>query len=104
MKFNSKYNIYVSKDGLCFRVKHDKLVYIKPTIQNGYERIHWGLVHRIVYETFVGEIPQGYHIDHINNIRTDNRVENLQALTPLDNERKTHKGRKISEETISLCK
>ena len=42
-------------------------------------------VHRLVYETFVGEIPQGYELDHINTIRDDNRVENLRAVTPKEN-------------------
>lgn len=99
MKFNSKYNLYVSKDGLCFKVKNDKLVYLKPHTQNGYERLWCGLVHRIVYETYVGEITDGMQIDHINDIRNDNRVENLQALTPLENLRKAHLGKKKSEET-----
>ena len=42
-------------------------------------------VHRLVYETFVGDIPTGYQIDHINEIKDDNRVENLQLLTQQEN-------------------
>lgn len=34
-------------------------------------------VHRLVWETFVGPIPEGYDVHHINHIRTDNRLENL---------------------------
>lgn len=37
--------------------------------------------HRLVYEAFVGEIPQELEIDHINTIRSDNRVENLRVVT-----------------------
>lgn len=41
--------------------------------------------HRLVYETFVGEIPEGMVIDHINGIRDDNRVENLRCITQSEN-------------------
>ena len=43
------------------------------------------LVHRMVYETFCGAIPDGYQINHINGIKTDNRIENLEVVTPKEN-------------------
>ena len=42
-------------------------------------------VHRLVYETFFGEIPEGMVIDHINGIRDDNRIENLRCITQSEN-------------------
>lgn len=42
-------------------------------------------VHKVVYVTFNGEVPQGYEIDHINGIKTDNRLENLRCVTHKDN-------------------
>ncbi len=33
-----------------------------------------------VFETFVGEVPSGYDIHHINHNRQDNRVENLKLI------------------------
>jgi hypothetical protein len=33
----------------------------------------------------IGEIPEGMVIDHINTIRTDNRLENLRCVTHLEN-------------------
>jgi len=102
MKFNSKYNVYVSKDGLIYYVKNDKLVLRKNNMQKGYVRNQTAkgqcLQHRIVWETFNGEIPDGYEVDHINNVREDNRLCNLQLLTRLDNMRKAHKGRPKSSE------
>jgi len=44
-------------------------------------------VSRFVWEHFNGEIPMGYEIDHINGVRTDNRIENLRCVTPLENNR-----------------
>ena len=42
-------------------------------------------VHRIVFEVFSGEIPQGWDVDHINDVRGDNRLTNLQVMTHYEN-------------------
>ena len=42
-------------------------------------------VHRLVYETFVGPIPEGMVIDHINADRDDNSVVNLRCVTHKEN-------------------
>lgn len=42
-------------------------------------------VHRLVYETFNGKIPEGMQVNHINEIKTDNRLENLNLMTPKEN-------------------
>ena len=42
-------------------------------------------VHRFVYECFNGIIPFGMVIDHINSIRDDNRIDNLQMMSQKDN-------------------
>ena len=56
------------------------------------------LLHRLVYETFVGKIPQGMQINHINENKTDCRLENLNLMSPKENinwgtciERRTNK-------------
>lgn len=37
--------------------------------------------HRIVWELHNGKIPKGMQIDHINGVRSDNRIENLRIVT-----------------------
>jgi len=36
--------------------------------------------HIWLWERHYGEVPQGFHVHHINGIRTDNRIENLALL------------------------
>lgn len=43
------------------------------------------LVHRLVYEAFNGKIPEGYEVNHINEDKTDNRLENLNLMTRKEN-------------------
>jgi len=43
----------------------------------------------LMWKTFVGtEIPNGYVIDHINNICDDDKIENLQCITTRENTKK----------------
>lgn len=56
-------------------------------------------IHRLVYETFVGPIPKGYDIHHIDHNILNNSVENLQIL-PIHIHRKMH----YEEHLKPICK
>jgi hypothetical protein len=43
------------------------------------------LVHRIVWMAFFGSIPNNLQINHINEVKTDNRLENLECVTAAEN-------------------
>ena len=66
---------------------------MKPAIDNkGYLRIVLNKngqkitqkIHRLVAEAFIGDI-YNKEIDHINTVKTDNRVENLRIVTAKEN-------------------
>ena len=42
-------------------------------------------IHRLIWESFRGEIPKGKVIRHLNDIRDDCRLENLEIGTYTDN-------------------
>ena len=53
--------------------------YIVALYKNG--KIKQFIVHRLVYQTFKGELIKGLVIDHISGVRTENNVENLQQIS-----------------------
>lgn len=42
-------------------------------------------IHRIVAETFLGTIPKGYDVDHLDNDKSNNAVTNLEIITHQEN-------------------
>lgn len=42
-------------------------------------------VHRVVVNAFIGLIPDGYEVNHINGVRDDNRLVNLAVVTKSEN-------------------
>lgn len=69
---------------------------LKPHENNGgYCITSWlgkcRLVHRVVVETFVGEIPSDMNVDHLNGVKNDNRLENLEVVTRSENQKRAYK-------------
>ena len=76
----------------CVRNKKSKRI-LKPYMNHGYLHIilyHLGKkvyykIHRLIANNLMGGIPQGKCVDHINNIKNDNRIENLRIVNCCDN-------------------
>lgn len=74
---------YLLKKGI------DRYGYYVVTVTNGIKR-KTCKVHRLVAEAFIPNPNQKKQVDHINRIRTDNRVENLRWATNKENARNSN--------------
>jgi len=100
MKKDPVTGLYVSKDGLLFKCvgrvrepeKH-RLAPAKSRDAHGYERSMTKkaeFVHRIVFRAFIGDIPVGFQVDHIDGNKKNNSITNLQLLTQSENMKKAY--------------
>lgn len=97
MIYNKKYKCYVSKSGLVYGIKEGKLVLrsLKPFPHKKYIRVYVydyetnkiisKRLHRLIWETFNGEIPKGMQIDHIDGNPKNNNLNNLRCVTAKEN-------------------
>lgn len=81
-------SVFVSRDGE-FLVKGKRRFGTRRS--GGYLGITWNgttlYAHRAVYLAWVGDIPAGLEIDHIDCDKTNNEVENLRLVTRSGNMR-----------------
>lgn len=77
--------------------------YVRNNLWHNGRAMHIG-THRLVYMAFVGPIPDGHEINHINGVRDDNRVENLSCITHADNVRYSKEVLKANYATFGNAK
>jgi hypothetical protein len=76
-----------SKDGT-MSPRRNTVGYYQIKLYSDSKKYKDKLVHRLVWETFIGDIPEGMTVDHIDNDNTNNRLDNLQLMTLSDNIKK----------------
>lgn len=54
------------------------------------------LLHTLLYRAFTGETPEGFEVDHIDGVRSNFQLGNLQLLSLSDNRKKSYtQGRNV---------
>lgn len=100
------------KDGVLFR-KSGKFAgwkrkdgYFELSIGSKTTKLITSLRHRVIWEMHHGEIPKGFEVDHENQIKGDDRIENLRLVTHGDNMKNQPRRKKISSlpTGVSLCR
>lgn len=92
--FRDYKNYLIGDKGTVLNIKFGYARKMKvSTAANGYGQVclskdgkqHTYKVHRLVWETHNGPIPDNLQINHINEDKLDNRLSNLNLMTPAEN-------------------
>lgn len=85
LKFSDQYGINSAGEMINFKTGRK----LAGQDRNGYKRFQYEnrvySIHRLVYETFVGPIPEGMKVDHIDGNRSNNALSNLRLVTQSEN-------------------
>lgn len=87
----------ISKDYRSIKAITTEKGYKRAPIRKNKKPRMW-FVHRLVLLAFVGNIPKDMEVNHINGIKDDNRLDNLEYVTHSENEK--HKYRILKRPTI----
>jgi hypothetical protein len=87
----SKY--LISTDGQVYSIERDKIIsqydngcgYLQVVIRNDNGEAKSMRVHRLVYMAHKGEIPKGLEINHKDECKTNNCIDNLELVTRAEN-------------------
>ncbi|MBM0275108.1 HNH endonuclease signature motif containing protein [Micromonospora tarensis] len=66
-------------------------VQIKFRAPEDWQTEHTVLAHRVIWEAEHGPLADGLTVNHLNGVKTDNRLANLEAVTQSDNMRHAYR-------------
>ena len=83
----------ISTDGQVYSIDNDKILkpnrnssgYVRVPLYNDENEYKQTLVHRLVYMAHVGPIPKGMQINHKDENKTNNCIDNLELMTNKEN-------------------
>ena len=76
--------------GRILKPRVNKFGYIKYVFYDNYRTRITMFAHRIVAAEFIRDISPGEEVDHLNMVRWDNRVSNLDVVSRLINMQRSH--------------
>lgn len=76
------WRILKNKCRLISSISKSGYIYVRVRI-NG--KIYHCLAHRLIWQFLRGDIPPGLEMNHLNGIKHDNRIENLELVTRQEN-------------------
>lgn len=83
---------YPFEEYTLYKVYHKKLDRMMAQLVNGNVSRTTMSYSRYLMSVHLGRVlEKDEHVDHLNNDRTDDRIENFQLLTPKENREKYHK-------------
>ncbi len=82
-------DLYATEDGRIFQYGKE----IKQNLANGYPRINFKLngkwksvsSHRVIASAYCDNFSPGLYVNHRNGVKHDNRIDNLEWVTPGQN-------------------
>lgn len=77
--------MYLMKNGLKLKPEETRNGYLRVSLSNKATKHKRFTIHRLVAEMFIPNLDNLPQVDHKNEIKTDNRAENLRWSTPLNN-------------------
>ena len=101
-------NYLANKDGDIYSLKTKKILSKNRNNGNGYlifsfynnikSKYQNYYYHRFIYEVFNAPIPKNMEVDHLNGVKNDNNIINLQLLSHKQNVEKSN-----NKSIISIC-
>ena len=89
LTINSEYEIYSEFPYQIRRKKGKRILTETVHKSSGYYRVYLNrktfYKHRLIAQQFIQGFHENCEIDHINRVRSDNRIENLRIVTRRDN-------------------
>lgn len=65
--------------------------YFTVNLYDERNKCHTARIHTLVAKHFIGEIPKGYHVHHIDGNKQNNLVTNLKIVHPSEHRKETAK-------------
>lgn len=101
----------IREDGQVFSIKSNQFIkqhlnkrYLEVMLSKNGKQKHF-YVHRLVASHFIGAIPDGMEVNHIDHDKMNNHVSNLEICTPSENMKAfaKYKSSPITQKHLQKC-